>query len=60
MTTKVTEAEINTALIDGMKERIKLREAAINKLDEQAQELGKKRLKLTQEIKKIKDFIEER
>lgn len=60
MTTKITDAEINTALIDGMRERIKLREAAIDKLDEQAQELGKKRLHLNQEIKKIKDFIEER
>jgi len=58
--TTMTESEINEALIYGISKRIKLREKAIRQLDKEEDKINEDRIKLYEEIKKLKDFIEER
>ena len=58
--TTMTENEINNALIAGMRERITLREQAREALVKQEKEIQFAKRELDYEIKKIKDFIEER
>lgn len=58
--TTMTENELNDALIAGMRERITLREQAREALVKQEKEIHSAMRKLDHEIKKIKDFIEER
>lgn len=56
----MTEQEIDQALVVGMRERINLRQKALEALYKKEKELHSEIRKLLLEIKKIKDFIEER
>ena len=56
----MTDQEIDQALVAGMRERITLREKALEALYKEEQNVHSKIRHLLLEIKKIKDFIEER
>ena len=56
----MTEQEIDQALVEGMRERITLRQKALEALYKKEEQLHSEIRKLLLEIKKIKDFIEER
>nr|BAR32633.1 hypothetical protein [uncultured Mediterranean phage uvMED] len=58
--TTMTENEINNALVAGMRERITLREQALANLVKEEKKIHSAMRELNYEIKKIKDFIEER
>lgn len=58
--TTMTEDEINNALVQGMRERVIIREKALETLHQEEKKLLFQIRELEYEIKKIKDFIEER
>ena len=58
--TTMTEDDINKALVAGMRERIVLREQALQALLKEEKKIHSNMRELQHEIKKIKDFIEER
>lgn len=57
---KIQPQELDAALEEGIRERIALRYRAIEKLEQQEQELLTKKRDLHFEIQKMKDFLEER
>ena len=58
--TTMTENDINQALVAGMRERIVLRQQALATLLKEEKAIHSNMRVLQEEIKKIKDFIEER
>lgn len=57
---KIQQHELDQALEAGIRERIALRYGAIEKVEQQIKELLNKNKELHREIKKMKDFLEER
>lgn len=57
---KIQPQELDAALEEGIRERIALRYRAIEKLEQQEKEILTKKTDLRREIKKMKDFLEER